>query len=113
MWARIMTLLLGVWLMVAPDLFNFGKTISTNGHIIGPLLVTFSIIAMSESTRNVRMLNLPLGAWLLFAPWMFAYDTPAALISDYTVGVLTLILSLVKLKRTKEFGGGWSSLWKV
>jgi len=112
MWARITTTILGVWLMMAPDIFGFGKTIANNDHIVGPLLITFSVIAMSESVRNVKMLNLPLAAWLLFAPWILGYENSLAFASDYTVGVLTLVLTLVKQRRRHSFAGGWGVLFR-
>jgi hypothetical protein len=111
MWARIVTLVLGVWLMSAPGILGFDKSISNNDHIIGPLIISFSVIAMCESTRNVRIFNLPLGAWLLFAPWILGYDSAIAFISDYAVGVLTLLFSLVPLNRKHTFGGGWPAIW--
>jgi hypothetical protein len=110
MWARIVTIALGIWLMVAPDLFDFNKTISDNGHIIGPLMITFSVVALSECMRNVKMLNLALAAWLLFAPWILHYDNSAAVASDYATGVLALMLTLVKQKRQHWFAGGWYGL---
>lgn len=111
MWARYVTIALGLWLMVAPGIFDFPKTISDNGHIVGPLIITFSTIAIFEVMRNLRYANLPLGAWLLFAPWILDYDNSNAFASDYVVGMLTLILSLVRQKRQETFDGGWSSLW--
>jgi hypothetical protein len=113
MWARITTLLLGVWLMSAPGIFDFSKTISNNDHIIGPLIISFSAIAICESTRNVRFFNLPLAAWLLFAPWILGYENNIAFFSDYIVGVSTLLLSLVPQKRKNTFGGGWPAVWQA
>jgi hypothetical protein len=112
MWARVVTLLLGIWLMIAPALFDYGKQIANNGHIVGPLMITFSIIALSECTRNVRLFILPLGAWLLFAPWILDYENTTAFASDYSVGVAALLLSLVKAKTKNTFDGGWPVLWR-
>jgi len=98
--------------MAAPDLLSFSKTIATNDQITGPLIATFSIIAMFETTRNVLLLNLLIGAWLLMAPWILGYQSDTAFWSDYLVGMLALILSQVKLKRQEKLGGGWPALWK-
>lgn len=112
MWARVVTLLIGLWLMVAPVVLHYNKIMSNNGHITGPLIVTFSIIALSECTRNVQMFNLPLGAWLLFSPWVLGYVDTAGFASDYIAGVLILLFSLVKYKRKNRFAGGWPTLRK-
>ena len=98
--------------MSAPGIFNFSKTIANNDHIVGPLIISFSAIAICESTRNVRLFNLPLAAWLLFAPWILNYQNNIAFVSDYAVGVFTLLLSLVPLKRKNTFSGGWPAIWQ-
>ena len=112
MWARIVTLVSGLWMMVAPDLLGFGQRASDNGHIIGPLIISFTVISLSESTRNVKWLNLLLGAWLIFAPWILGYDEMAPFVSDYAVGLMNLILVLVKSSRKHSFAGGWPVIWK-
>ena len=104
--------LLGVWLMAAPAVLHFKKTISDNAYIVGPLIVTFSIISLSESTRNVRFFNLPLAVWLLAAPWILQYDNHTALLNDYAVAIFTVALSFVKPKRKNHFAGGWPGIWK-
>lgn len=112
MWARYASVVLGLWLMAAPGLFDFNKSIANNGHIVGPLIITFSIIAISECTRNVKWATLPVGAWLLFAPWILDYDNNTASASDYITGLLVMIFALVKQKRENQFAGGWTALWK-
>ena len=110
MWAKILTTLLGLWLMVAPAVFSFGKGISDNAHIVGPLIVTFSVIALSEATRNAKYLNILCGAWLLAAPWVLQYGNTTALLNDYAVGIPLILLALVNSKRQNYFAGGWAAL---
>lgn len=112
MWAQIVMAVLGVWLMAAPGIFGFDKTISDNAHIVGPLIATFSIIAIWECTRNARLLNLPLAIWLLAAPLILGYDNDAALMNDYAVAISIIFLLLVKPSREHKFGGGWPAVWK-
>jgi hypothetical protein len=112
MWSAILMSLLGIWLMIAPGLLDFKKEISDNAHIVGPLIATFSMIAIWECTRNVRMFNLPLAIWLLAAPWIIQYENSTALINDYAVGISLIFLSLVRRKRKRRFGGGWPAIWK-
>jgi hypothetical protein len=113
MWARYASVVLGLWLMVAPGIFDYDKSIANNGHITGPLIITFSIIAIFECTRNVKYATLPLGAWLIFAPWILGYDNDTAFANDYITGLLVMALSLVRQKRENQFGGGWPALWKT
>lgn len=112
MWSQIAMSVLGIWLMVSPGVFDFSKKISDNAHIVGPLIASFSIIAIWECTRNLRWMNLPFGLWLLLAPWVLQYGDSAALWNDYAVAVLIIILCFVKPKREHRFGGGWPAAWR-
>ena len=105
--------IMGVWLMVAPGVFGFSKTIADNAHIVGPLIATFSIVATSECTRNVRLFNFPLAIWLFAAPLVLGYDNDAALMNDYVVAIVIILLFLVKPARKNRFGGGWPAVWRA
>jgi hypothetical protein len=112
MWSQIVMAIMGVWLMVAPGVFNYSKTMADNAHIVGPLIATCSIIATSECTRNVRLFNLPLAVWLLAAPVVIGFDSDTALMNDYAVAIVIIFLFIVKPKRKHRFGGGWPALWR-
>lgn len=111
MWANIGNILLGLWLMVAPALLGFDAAASDNGHIAGPLIVTFSTIALWEATSAVTKWNLPIAIWLLAAPWVLGYDMWLPTANDMISGALILTLSLQKRTIKKRYGGGWSALW--
>lgn len=110
MWSQIVMSILGTWLMVAPGVFDFNKQIADNAHIAGPLIASFSIIAIWECTRNLRWCNLPVAIWLLAAPWILNYDNTIATLNDYAVAIFLLLLLFVKPKREHRFGGGWPAV---
>lgn len=112
MWAQIINTILGLWVMIAPGIFDFGPAATDNGHIVGPVIVTFSVTAIWEATRSVRKANYPFAAWLLLAPWILNYSSDFAIISDMLSGVLVIVFSSFRGKVTQSFAGGWSSLWK-
>ncbi|MDQ2657063.1 MAG: vitamin K epoxide reductase [Bacteroidota bacterium] len=111
MWVNIVTALLGIWMMVAPHLMGVEKKIANNAHIVGPLIASFSIIAIWECTRNVRFFNLPLALWLLAAPFVLQYSNDTALMNDYIIAILVILSYLVKRERKHRFGGGWKTLF--
>lgn len=111
MWARILNTFLGLWLMVAPGIFDYSKAAADSGHIAGPLIITFSVVAYWEATRGTRKWNYPVAIWLILAPWILDYESIISIISDMTVGVLVFIFSSFSGKMKKNYGGGWSSLW--
>ncbi|MBZ0292737.1 MAG: hypothetical protein K8L99_09275 [Anaerolineae bacterium] len=112
MWAQIISALLGLWLMAAPDLVSgYSQAANTNNRIFGPLIVAFSIVSVWEVTRSARFVNTILGTWLLAACFLLDYQG-AALVSNGLTGLLVLGLSFVKGKHNPmRFGGGWISLW--
>lgn len=112
MWAQIVMAFLGIWLMVAPAIFDFPKYISDNGRIVGPLVASFSVIAIWECTRNVRLLNVPLAVWLFASPLVLHYGNDTALMNDYIVAILLIALCMVRPSRVHRFGGGWPSIWR-
>ena len=112
MWSQILNLCLGLWLMAAPELLGYKGAATDNGHIIGPIIATFAIISLWEATHGVRKWNYPLGIWLLVAPWILHYSDTISIGSDMATGILVIILSSIAGKRTYNFGGGWSSLWR-
>ena len=112
MWARILNVVLGLWIMVAPAFLGYSQAAANNGHIVGPVIVTFSVISFWEVSRPVRKWNYILAAWLLLAPWVLGYDKTVGFISDMGVAVLVIIFASVKGKIEEKFGGGWPSLWQ-
>jgi hypothetical protein len=112
MWAQILNMILGLWLMAAPDIIGYSGRAADNDNIIGPVIASFSIIALSGCTRSISMYNLPLGIWLFLAPWFLGYEDRSATFNDMAVGFLITGFSFFKRKTNKQYGGGWSALWK-
>jgi hypothetical protein len=111
MFPQIINTALGIWLMAAPAVLQYGRPASTNDHIVGPLVATFACIAIWEATRPVRWLNLPLGLWLMIAPLALGHP-PAGMLNSVLCGIAIAALSCVGSDVTQRFGGGWSALWR-
>lgn len=112
MWARFCSVALGVWLMSSPAVLGLSQAAATNNHIVGPLVVTAALVALSEVTKPVRWVNLLLGVWLLLAPWLLSGFTEVARINSLLVGGVLIPLALVPQVGKHEVGGGWRVLWK-
>ncbi len=113
MWAKIINIFSGLWLMVAPGILGYGSAAADNGHIVGPIIITFSVVSLWEATHAVRKWNYPFALWLLLAPWILGYSDVLAIGSDMGVGVLVIFLSSIEQKIKNSYGGGWASLWKT
>ncbi len=112
MWAQLISVLIGLWLMVSPTVLQSGNKAVINGYIVGPVIISLAVIALSQSMRSVRYLNILCGFWLLIAPWLLSYSLTTEYVNDMAAGFALIILSLVKGKITHKFGGGWRSLFQ-
>lgn len=112
MWAQILNIVIGIWLMEAPHWLNYNGVAADVDHIVGPIVASFAIIALSGCTRAVGKYNIPLGAWLLLAPWILGYDRGICIANDSITGILIIVFSLFKRTTHQQYGGGWAVLFK-
>jgi hypothetical protein len=113
MWAQVINVLLGIWLMASPAFFDFEGTGRTNDLIIGPMAAGFALIALWEVTRAVGKVNVGLGTWLVIAPWILGYGSLVPAINDFVIGIMLSGLAMTRIRTRATFGGGWSSLWRT
>jgi hypothetical protein len=109
MWAQILNVLLGLWLMAAPAVLGYGGAAADNDRVVGPIAATFAAIAISEATRGVRLAVLPLGLWMLVGPWLLGGPAPA-IANGLLVGLALIGFSLVRGRFTATYAGGWMAL---
>lgn len=96
--------LMSVLLMSAPALLNLTKKPADIVHISSALLLTFSIIALSEIARVVRILNILVGLILAVA---IATSNEVAVSEKWKIilsSVIVILLSLPKGKFHRHFG---------
>jgi hypothetical protein len=112
MWAQILNILLGIWLMAAPEVLDYNGVAADNDQILGPVIASFAIIALSGCTKSVAKFNIPLGVWLLIAPWLLNYENQTPILNDTIAGLLITIFSFFKRKTDHQYGGGWRAVWR-
>ena len=109
MWAQIFNMFLGLLVMVAPGIWDFPKDAGNNNYIVGPLIITFAMVAITDVGRNLRWVNIVCGIWLMLSPYVLGYGGEPFFINTVTsIGII--ILSLIKGTVKNSFGGGWRSL---
>ncbi len=109
MWAQLLSACLGVWLMAAPAVLEYGAPAATVDRVLGPLIATFALVGAWEVTRNVRFVNLGCAAGLLIAPTVLGYADPARM-NEPIVGVLLAALTCLRWQRSRSYDGGWLGL---
>jgi hypothetical protein len=112
MWAAIINILIGLWLMICPYLFQFDKTASNNSYIAGTLIITFAIIALWEVNRSARFLTMMAGGWMILSPFILNLESMTEIWLTILSGILTAAFSFVRGEIKGNYGGGWRSLFK-
>ncbi|MHB1233999.1 MAG: SPW repeat domain-containing protein [Burkholderiales bacterium] len=106
-WTLLLSIAIGVWLTFTRLSFDSSGAMADSDHLIGALVVTFSIMAWSEVGRAVRFINIPFGAWLIAAPWLLdGIASPLAIWNGVICGVLLIALAIPR-GRIKESYAGW------
>ncbi|MDQ1921563.1 NAD-dependent epimerase/dehydratase family protein [Massilia pseudoviolaceinigra] len=100
---------IGVALMCTRLLFGTADEAADNDHIIGSLIVTFSIMAWGEVARPLRFANIGFGAWLLAAPWLLAGYSSAAAIASIFFGIALIVLANLRGRIVYHFGA-WDKI---
>jgi uncharacterized membrane protein len=108
-WNLLLTAALGVWLMMAPDVFQTLGQAADSDHILGALVVTVAIVAFAEVTRAARFINIALAFAIMILPWVFSGATLASGLNNLIIGLLIIALSISpgKIKNTYD---GWNAL---
>ncbi|HEY1020822.1 MAG TPA: hypothetical protein VGE06_00855 [Flavisolibacter sp.] len=109
MWAQIMHILIGLFLMFAPSIWSFDKGASDHFYIVGPLVITNAIIGLWEFNRGIRWFTALIAAWLLVSPFVLESKGTEAMIAICSA-ILLVFFSLFKGRVKHRYGGGWSSL---
>lgn len=112
MWPHFLTAVIGVWLLASPDILGYSGSAQVNNQMVGAWIITFGLIAMSESVRAVRWGNTALGAWLICAPFILEYPDERAW-GSIASGLGTIALSCIRGPLSNRFGGGWRILWRT
>ncbi|WP_049972714.1 vitamin K epoxide reductase family protein [Haladaptatus cibarius] len=95
---------LGLWLISSPALLGTVGAAADSSHLVGALVVTFSVIAMGEPVRTVRFLNIPLGIWVIVAPWVLTGSSIVAMWSSVAVGILIVVFSVPRGSIRDQYG---------
>ena len=97
---------IGLWLMFAPHTFNVSidTAAADLNHLIGALIIVFSVIAMSEVLRAGRYINIILGIILASATFFLNGGNAALSINDAVFGVLAAILAFPRGEIKEKYG---------
>ncbi len=100
------TLVAGIWLVLAPLAWNYGEIgvgldASRNDLLLGLVVTALGAVRLAGRIRLLlaTALGIAAGLWLLVAPFALAYgfgaDSTRATINDLVVGLLVVIVTVI------------------
>jgi nucleoside-diphosphate-sugar epimerase/uncharacterized membrane protein len=106
-WTLTLSIAIGIWLTFTRLSFDSSGAMANSDHLVGLLVVTFSIMAWAEVGRAIRFINIPFGIWLIAAPWLLdGIASPLATWDGVICGLLLIVLALPR-GRIKDSYAGW------
>lgn len=106
-WTLLLSIAIGIWLTFTRLTFDSFGAMTNSDHMVGLLVLTFSIIALAEVGRATRFINIPFGAWLIAAPWLLdGIASPLATWNSVICGLLLIALAIPRGK-IKDSYAGW------
>lgn len=108
-WTLMLSTALGIALMGTRLLFNTSGRAAHNDHVVGALVVTFSIMAWGDPGRPLRFINIGFGGWLVVAPSVLDGYSGVATVASVLCG-LALIGLAFPMGRIATRMGAWDSV---
>lgn len=110
--ARVVAVVVGVWLMAAPAVLGYGDPAASSDRIAGPIGGGIAFVALWKVVRPLRWGVLPVGAWLVVAPAVLGYDDLTAWANSIACGLVLACSVRFGRVSPEEFGGGWRTIWR-
>ena len=92
----LLSLLLGGWIIFTPSIFALEKGISDFDHLLGALIVVFSVISSAEVIRSLRYIFFLFGLMLSIGTWLFPDISLWVNLSHSLVGIIVLGLAFIR-----------------
>ena len=107
-WTLVLSVLLGVWMMLAPWALGTTGSAAHSDQVAGALVIVVSVVVTAEVVRAGRFFNTLLGVWLAAAPWLLSGASSGARWNNLAAGLAVVLLSLPR-GRIEERYGSWDS----
>ncbi|MBI3345009.1 MAG: SPW repeat protein [Gammaproteobacteria bacterium] len=106
-WMLLVSVAIGISFMFTRLSFGNSGDMADSDHLVGSLVVVFSIMALAEVMRAARFINVAFGAWLIAAPWLLdGAGSPLAAWNGVIGGALLIALSIPR-GLIKDSYAGW------
>ena len=106
-WNLVLSTIVGIWLMASPDVFGTTGHAADSSHLVGALIVVWSVIVTAEVARAGRFLNLLFGVWIVIAPFVLMGAGTTATVNSIICGLLVAAFCFPR-GAIREGYGNWN-----
>lgn len=113
MWARIIEILLGVWLIASPFLFRQAETGMrgvVNDLICGVAVIILALLSFSRRFGWAHFPILLVAAWLMTTGYIAGHPAPPAAQNLIITGILLAMFAIIP-NRTNEMPESWQRFY--
>jgi hypothetical protein len=103
-WNLVVAAVLGLLLMITPDVLEVARPASSVFQLAGALIVASSVISMGEVFRIVRFFNLLLAGAIAVGAWVLSGASTAVGIWAVAAAAAVVLLSLPRGRITERYG---------
>jgi hypothetical protein len=99
MWARVVEIMLGAWLVISPLVFRDTPDLEryiVNDMVSGSLVIAFALLCFWRRATRAHLATLVLGAWLAgFGYFSAPRPGPPAAQNEIVLGLLLMVFAVV------------------
>lgn len=113
MWARIVEIGLGFWLMMSPFIFRYAEANRgglANDLLCGLVVIIFGFASFWNRTHWAHFLLFIVAGWLIISAYMTGHPSPPHLQNRMIVGLLLGMFAIIPNDADK-IPGGWKKFY--
>ena len=108
MWARIVEIILGIWLLSSVGIFANADAVIDIA--CGIAVVALAALSLSKRFNRAHLIILPIAAWLIIWGYISGYPAPPHAQSQIIVGILLGMFAIIPT-RSGEIPDSWQRFY--
>ncbi len=104
MWARVVEIMLALWLAVSPFVFHFppeATLLWANDFSCAVLIATLAFLSLAKRWRHIHLLSIAVGTWLIAFAYSAGLPAPFWAQNDIIVGLLIVMFAIIPSDATE------------
>jgi len=113
MWARVIEIMLGFWLLASPFIFRFAETEKgnlANDLLCGLAVIVFGFLSFWNRASRAHFSTLLVAVWLMVLGYLAGHPAPPSAQNQIIVGLLLGMFAIIPNK-TNEMPEAWRKFY--